>query len=116
MSYTTTSERIKEERKANLMAMAPSYQPKFLVERCIFENIQLTIEEVDYYIGAKEIMGEEVDRLWSIVSVGAIGFYRSKRQGRNPSTGARTSRKYGLATGFDTGLKTMSDFNGNPII
>ena len=64
MSYTTTSERIKEERKANRMAMAPSYHPKFLVERCIFENIQLTIEEVDYYIGAKEIMGEEVDRLW----------------------------------------------------
>ena len=58
----------------------------------------------------------EGDRQESIVSVGAIGFYRAKRQGRNPSTGARTSRKYGLATGFDTGLKTMSDFNGNPII
>lgn len=58
----------------------------------------------------------EGDRQWSIVSVGAIAFYRAKRQGRNPSTGARTSRKYGLATGFDTGLKTLSDFNGNPII
>ncbi len=64
MSYTTTPERIKEERKQNLIADAPSFHPKFLVERCIFEGIQLTIDEVDYYIGCKEAMGEEVDRLW----------------------------------------------------
>ena len=37
--------RIKEERKRNLIADAPSFHPKFLVERCIFEGIQLTIEE-----------------------------------------------------------------------
>lgn len=64
MSYTTTPERIKEERKKNLISEAPSFHPKFLVERCIFEGIQLTIEEVDYYIGCKEVMKEEVDRLW----------------------------------------------------
>lgn len=64
MSYTTTPERIKEERKKTLIAEAPSFHPKFLVERCIFEGIQLTIEEVDYYIGCKEAMKEEVDRLW----------------------------------------------------
>lgn len=64
MSYTTTPERIKEERKRNLIAEAPSFHPKFLVERCAFEGIQLTIEEVDYYIGCKEAIGEQVDRLW----------------------------------------------------
>lgn len=64
MSYTTTPERIKEEKKKNLIAEAPSFHPKFLVERCIFENIQLTIEEVDYYIATKEVIGEQVDRLW----------------------------------------------------
>lgn len=64
MSYTSTPERIKEEKKRNLIADAPNFHPKFLVERCIFETIQLTIEEVDYYIGTKEAMGEEVDRLW----------------------------------------------------
>lgn len=64
MSYTTTPERIKEEKKSELIHLAPNFHPKFLVERCIFENIQLTIDEVDYYIGCKELIGEEVDRLW----------------------------------------------------
>lgn len=73
MSYTTTPERIKEERKRNLIAGAPSFHPKFLVERCIFEGIQLTIEEVDYYIVAKEAMGEQVDRLWLLKKL-AEGF------------------------------------------
>lgn len=64
MSYTSTPELIKESRKEQLLQDALEQHPKFLVERCIFENIHLTIEEVDYYLAAKEVMGEEVDRVW----------------------------------------------------
>lgn len=59
MSYS-----IKETKKTNLKLESLEQHPKYLVERCIFEGIQLTIDEVDYYIGCKEVMGEEVDRLW----------------------------------------------------
>lgn len=64
MSYTTTPELIKESKKQTILQVALEQHPKFLVERCIFDDIQLTIEEVDYYIGSKEAKGEEVDRIW----------------------------------------------------
>lgn len=60
----TTPQLIQDTKKTNLKLESLERHPKFLVERCIFENIQLTIDEVDYYIGCKEVMGEEVDRLW----------------------------------------------------
>ena len=60
----TTPELIKESRKAQLLMDALGQHPKFLVERCIFENIHLTIDEVDYYLEAKELIGEQVDRIW----------------------------------------------------
>lgn len=64
MSYTSTPELIKESKKAQLLQVALEQHPSWLVQRCIFENIQVTIEEVDYYLGAKEVMGEQVDRVW----------------------------------------------------
>lgn len=64
MSYTSTPEMIKESRKEQLLQVALDQHPSFLVQRCIFENIHLTIDEVDYYLGAKEVMGEQVDRVW----------------------------------------------------
>ena len=60
----TTPELIKETKKAQLLQSALEQHPSFLVQRCIFENIQVTIEEVDYYLAAKEVMGEQVDRIW----------------------------------------------------
>ena len=64
MNYTSTPELIKESKKTQLIQDALEQHPSFLVQRCIFENIHLTIDEVDYYLGAKEIMGEEIDRVW----------------------------------------------------
>lgn len=52
----------------------------------------------------------------AMMSIGGFSLVRSKRQGRNPSTGARTSRKYGLAMIFDTGIPSMANFDGSPII
>lgn len=64
MSYTSTPELIKESKKTQLLQDALEQHPNFLVQRCIFENIQVTIEEVDHYLAAKEVMGEQVDRVW----------------------------------------------------
>lgn len=74
MSYTSTPELIKQSKKESILQAALDLHPNFLVERCIFENIQVTIEEVDYYIACKEVMGEEVDRIWLLkkLSEGAV--------------------------------------------
>lgn len=64
MSYTSTPELIKESKKEQLLHVALEQHPSWLVQRCVFENIQVTIEEVDYYLAAKEVMGEQVDRVW----------------------------------------------------
>lgn len=60
----TNNEILIGTKKDNLLHEALEQHPSFLVQRCIFENIPLTIEEVDHYLGAKEVMGEEVDRIW----------------------------------------------------
>ena len=64
MSYTSTPELIKESKKTQLLQVALDQHPNFLVQRCIFENIHLTIDEVDWYLTYKENMGEQVDRVW----------------------------------------------------
>ena len=60
----TTPELIKESKKEHLIQDALDKHPSFLVQRCIFENIQLTIDDVDWYLNYKENMGEQVDRVW----------------------------------------------------
>ncbi len=61
----TNNEILIGTRKSNLLEEAIKEHPSFLVRRAIFENIQVTIVDVDYYIGCKEIvMGEQVDRVW----------------------------------------------------
>jgi len=60
----TTPELIKEGKKEQLLQDALEQHPSWLVQRCAFENIQVTIDEVDYYLAAKEVMGEQVDRVW----------------------------------------------------
>lgn len=64
MTYNTTAQLLKDSRKEQLLNDALSQHPKFLVERCIFEKIDLTIDDVDDYLVLKETMGEEVDRIW----------------------------------------------------
>lgn len=41
-------------------------------------------------------------------SIGFFGMRRVKRDGRNPSTGARTSRKYGLSIIHSTGIAPLA--------
>lgn len=60
----TTPELIKEGKKEQLLQDALEQHPSWLVQRCAFENIQVTIEEVDYYLSAKEKKEEEIDRVW----------------------------------------------------
>lgn len=49
-------------------------------------------------------------------STGAIGFRREKRDGRNPSTGARGSRKSGQTITFLTGSKPLTTIEEFQII
>lgn len=60
----TNNEILIGTKTSNLLHEALNEHPSYLVRRAIFENIQLTIEEVDYYIGCKEVMGDSVDRIW----------------------------------------------------
>ena len=54
---------------------------------------------------------------WSFdASSGAIGFRREKRDGRNPSTGARGSRKSGQTITFLTGSKPLTTIEEFQII
>lgn len=54
---------------------------------------------------------------WSFrASTGAIGFRREKRDGRNPSTGARGSRKSGQTITFLTGSKPLTTIEEFQII
>lgn len=64
MSYTSTPELIKESKKDQLLQVAVDQHPSFLVQRCIFEDIHLTIEEVDMYLAYKELKEDPVDRIW----------------------------------------------------
>lgn len=64
MSYTSTQDVVIKEKKFNLLSEAVDEHPSFLVRRCIFENIQLTVDEVDAYLEHKELKGEHVDRVW----------------------------------------------------
>lgn len=52
----------------------------------------------------------------SMASIGALAFRRPKRSGRNPATGSRNSRRYGISNVFITGYQPMYDSQGNPII
>lgn len=60
----TTPELIKEGKKEQLLQDALEQHPSWLVQRCAFENIHLTIEEVDWYLTYKENMEEQIDRVW----------------------------------------------------
>lgn len=57
----------------------------------------------------------QYDPTKSFISIGGIAMRRDKRDGRNPSTGARTSKRYGLSTTFLTGLAPLSNSDNQPI-
>lgn len=60
---------------------------------------------------------KEQNDQWAFgASTGAIGFRREKRDGRNPSTGARGSRKSGQTITFLTGSKPLTTIEEFQII
>lgn len=62
------------------------------------------------------IKKNENDQWDFTASSGAVGFRREKRDGRNPSTGARGSRKSGLTVTFITGYKPLTTTENFQII
>lgn len=63
-----------------------------------------------------KIFKTEEDSYDGIGSSGALGMRRSKRNGRNPSTSARNSKKYGLSMIYATGIPPLNNVEGLPII
>lgn len=58
----------------------------------------------------------QYDSTSASISVGGLAMQkRAKRDGRNPSTGARTSRKYGISTVFDIEVGPLNDILNAPI-
>lgn len=56
------------------------------------------------------------DDNWSAQpTLGGIVMQRAKRNGRNPSTGEKRSRKYGLSMVYETGYPALSNTESNPI-
>ena len=58
----------------------------------------------------------QYDSTSAAISIGGLAMKkRAKRDGRNPSTGARTSRKYGLSTVFEIEVEPLNDILNTPI-
>ncbi len=55
------------------------------------------------------IQGDENDRPNTKVGNGLLQMSGARRDGRNPSTGSRTSRSAGISTTFDTGYPNNSN-------
>lgn len=51
----------------------------------------------------------EYDPTQAVMSTGTITMKRAKRDGRNPSTGARTSRRFGQTVTFETNLLPLTN-------
>ena len=67
--------------------------------------------------GLSAFIDKEQNDQWALsASTGAIGFRREKRDGRNPSTGARGSRKSGQTITFLTGSKPLTTTENSQII
>ena len=66
------------------------------------------------FTGTK-ITPSEYDPTESSGAFGLYGMRRAKRKGRNPSTGSRTSRPYGLTMTFITGYLPLQTGNAEPI-
>lgn len=61
------------------------------------------------------LTANQYDPTTIVQSIGSMGMKRPKRQGRNPSTGARTSTRYGLAMVFDTGIEPLATSKSLPL-
>lgn len=66
------------------------------------------------FTGTK-ITPSEYDPTESSGAFGLYGMRRAKRDGRNPSTGSRTSRPYGLTMTFLTGFLPLQAGDALPI-
>lgn len=74
-----------------------------------------TPNETKINISGAQIQKQEFDRWGAQGGIGGFQFRREKREGRNPSSGARTSRKYGIATTFVTHYPPITNTEMNPI-
>lgn len=61
------------------------------------------------------LTANQYDPATIVQSIGGMGMKRPKRSGRNPSTGARTSTRYGLAMVFDTGIEPLATSKSLPL-
>ncbi len=61
------------------------------------------------------VVSSEYDPTEAKMSIGYTGMKRSKRDGRNPSVGARGSRRYGLSMVFLTLISPLNSSTNQPI-
>lgn len=61
------------------------------------------------------IDGMQEDAWTSSSAIGTFNNYRAKRDGRNPSTGARGSSKYGISMVHKTNIGSLADSDGQLI-
>lgn len=68
----------------------------------------ITIIKVPRSSTAASVDVQEYDSTESIATTGGMAMSKAKRDGRNPSTGARGSRRYGQSITFLTGLEPIT--------
>lgn len=61
------------------------------------------------------VTAAEYDPTEANMSIGGLAMRRAKRDGRNPSTGARTSKKFGISMLFSTSILPLNDSENQPI-
>lgn len=71
--------------------------------------------ETKINISGAQIQKQEFDRWGTQGGIGGFQFRREKREGRNPSSGSRTSRKYGISTTFTTTYPPITNTEKDPI-
>lgn len=64
---------------------------------------------------AGTIDASQADPIEMTSSIGNLGFKRAKRDGRNPSTGARTTRKFWSYIHYQYGIAPLVGSDGQPI-
>lgn len=67
-----------------------------------------TIINVSRSSTAASVVIQEYDSTESTATTGGMAMNKAKRDGRNPSTGARGSRRYGQTITFLTGLEPIT--------
>lgn len=75
----------------------------------------MTQSQIAVQNASATVTAAEYDPTAANMSIGSMGMRRSKRKGRNPSVGARGSRRYGLTMVFETGIPALYNSSSEPI-